>query len=99
MRHEQRQRLQGAGRATIDHRVCLTYAFLPPSASQFTSVNIVIKDSQLGLNGVAVHIFPAVKVNWTASKDVFAFSAPLNLMLHPNATYYFQPATSLSVSG
>ena len=75
------------------------YAFLPPSSSQFTSINIVIKDSQLGLNGAAFHIFPAVKVNATASNDVFAFSAPLKLMLHPNATFYFQPATSVSVSG
>ena len=75
------------------------YVFLPPSASQFTSVNIVIKDPQLGLNGAAFHIFPAIKVNTTASNDVFAFSAPLKLMLHPNAIYYFQPATSVSVSG
>jgi len=75
------------------------YVFVPPSSSQFTSVNIVIKDAQLGLNGAAFHIFPAVKVNTTATNDVFAFSAPLKIMLHPNATFYFQPATSVSVSG
>jgi len=36
----------------------------------------------LGLNGAGFHVFPAIKVNSTPQEDVFAFSAPLKMMLH-----------------
>ena len=75
------------------------YAFLPVSSSQATSVTMAIADPQLGLNGAGFHVFPAIKVNSTATTDVFAFSVPLKMMLHPNATFYFSPVASVSVSG
>ena len=75
------------------------YAFLPPSSAQATSVTMTVKDPQLGLNGAGFHVFPAIKVNTTPNNDVFAFSVPLKMMLHPNATFYFQPAAGIAVSG
>jgi hypothetical protein len=60
---------------------------------------MVIRDPALGLSGSAFHIFPAVKVNTTIENDVFAFSTPFKMMLHPEATYYFAEVVSLAVSG
>jgi hypothetical protein len=47
---------------------------------------MAVTDPTLGLNGAGFHIFPAVKVNSTPQNDVFAFSAPLKMMLHPGAS-------------
>jgi hypothetical protein len=51
------------------------------------------------LNGNGFHIFPATKVNSTGGTDVFAFSVPLKMMLHPNATFFFSSVAGVSVSG
>ena len=76
------------------------YAFLPPSPSDtMTPVSMAITDPGLGLNGASFHVFPAIKVNTTSLNDVFAFSAPLKMMLHPKATFYFAPAAGIAVSG
>ena len=75
------------------------FVFQPLSPSQMTSVTMAITDPQLGLNGAGFHVFPAIKVNTTSIRDVFAFSAPLKMMLHPGATFYFSPADGISVSG
>ena len=75
------------------------FAFQPLSTSQTISVTMAITDPQLGLNGSGFHVFPAIKVNTTSIRDVFAFSTPLKMMLHPNATFYFSPADGISVSG
>ena len=45
------------------------------------------------------HVFPAIKVNSTPQNDVFAFSAPLKMMLHPGASFYFSRVAGISVSG
>jgi hypothetical protein len=37
--------------------------------------------------------------NTTPNTDMFAFTAPLTMMLHPNATFYFSNAAGISVSG
>jgi hypothetical protein len=97
-RYEQRERMQSARRPAIDHRIRLRIrvpAVRPPRPPRCPTV----KDPQLGLNGVGFHVFPAIKVNTTPSNDVFAFSVPLKMMLHPNATFYFQPAAGIAVSG
>jgi len=75
------------------------FAFQPLSSNQMTSVTMAITDPQLGLNGAGFHVFPAIKVNTTSIRDVFAFSSPLKMMLHPGATFYFSPADGISVSG
>jgi hypothetical protein len=38
-------------------------------------------------------------VNSTPQNDVFAFSAPLKMMLHPGASFYFFSVAGLAVSG
>jgi hypothetical protein len=75
------------------------YVFLPPSAKTTISVSMVIKDAQLGLNGNSFHTFVATKTNSTGITDVFVFSTPLKMMLHPQATFYFSSATAVAVSG
>ena len=86
-----------AGRRLIIEHVS-GFVFAPVSSSQTTVVTMAITDQGLGLNGAGFHVFPATKVNTTFATDVFAFSMPLKMMLHPNATFYFN-ATSISVSG
>ena len=75
------------------------YIFLPPSAALNTAVTMAVTDPALGLNGSGFHVFPAIKVNTTPQNDVFAFSAPLKMMLHPEASFYFSDVAGLSVSG
>ncbi|MGB6660394.1 MAG: hypothetical protein WBE14_19860 [Xanthobacteraceae bacterium] len=60
---------------------------------------MAVTDPALGLNGAGFHIFPAIKVNSTPQEDVFAFSAPLKMMLHPGASFYFSSVAAVSVSG
>ena len=60
---------------------------------------MAVTDPALGLNGAEFHIFPAVRVNSTPQNDVFAFSAPLKMMLHPGASFYFSSVAGLAVSG
>jgi hypothetical protein len=75
------------------------YAFLPASAKTTTAVSMVIKDAQLGLNGYSFHTFVATKTNATTITDVFVFSTPLKMMLHPQATFYFSTVVAVAVSG
>ena len=75
------------------------YAFLSPSAKTTISVSMVIKDAQLGLNGNSFHTFVATKTNATGITDVFVFSTPLKMMLHPQATFWFSGVVSVAVSG
>ena len=75
------------------------YVFAPASSRAETSVTMAVTDPALGLNGAGFHVFPAIKVNTASTTDVFAFSVPLKMMLHPNATFYFSNVTGLSVSG
>jgi hypothetical protein len=75
------------------------YVFAPASARGETSVTMAVTDPALGLNGAGFHVFPAIKVNTAGTTDVFAFSVPLKMMLHPNATFYFANVAGLSVSG
>jgi hypothetical protein len=75
------------------------YIFQPPSSALNSATTMAITDPALGLNGAGFHIFPAIKVNSTPQEDVFAFSAPLKMMLHPGASFYFSPVTAVSVSG
>lgn len=87
-----------AGRRLIIEYVS-GFVFAPPSSSQTTSVTMAITDPGLGLNGAGFHVFPATKVNTTPNTDVFAFTAPLKMMLHPNATFWFSNVAGISVSG
>jgi hypothetical protein len=84
-------------------RLIITYVsgfvFEPLSSKQNTIVAMAITDQQLGLNGGSFHNFPAIKVNTASNTDVFAFSVPLNMMLHPKATFYFSSVAGISVSG
>jgi hypothetical protein len=57
---------------------------------------MAVTDPALGLNGAGFHIFPAVRVNSTPQNDV---SAPLKMMLHPGASFYFSSVAGLAVSG
>jgi hypothetical protein len=75
------------------------YIFQPPSSALNSSTSMAVTDPALGLNGNSFHTFPAIKVNTTPQNDVFAFSAPLKMMLHPGATFYFAPVTAIAVSG
>ena len=75
------------------------FVFAPVSSKQTTSVTMPVTDQGLGLNGAGFHVFPATKVNTTPNTDVFAFTAPLKMMLHPNATFYFSNVAGISVSG
>ncbi len=75
------------------------FVFAPVSSNQTTSVTMAVTDQGLGLNGAGFHVFPATKVNTTSTTDVFAFSMPLKMMLHPNATFYFSNVAGISVSG
>jgi hypothetical protein len=75
------------------------FIFRPPSAALNYVTTMAVTDPRLGLNGAGFHVFPAVKVNTTPQEDVFAFSAPLKMMLHPEASFYFSEAAGLSVSG
>jgi hypothetical protein len=77
----------------------LGFIFAPPSSSQTKSVTMAVTDPGLGLNGAGFHVFPATKINTTPTTDVFAFSAPLKMMLHPNASYFFAGVAGISVSG
>jgi hypothetical protein len=75
------------------------FIFAPASSAGTSSVTMAITDPALGLNGAGFHIFPATKVNTAGTTDVFAFSAPVKMMLHPNATFYFSNVAGISVSG
>ena len=75
------------------------YIFQPPSSALNSGTTMAVTDPALGLNGAGFHIIPAIKVNSTPQEDVFAFSAPLKMMLHPGASFYFSPVTAVSVSG
>ena len=75
------------------------YIFQPPSSALNSATTMAVTDPALGLNGAGSHIFPAIKVNSTPQEDVFAFSAPLKMMLHPGASFYFSSVAAVSVSG
>ena len=75
------------------------YIFRPPSSALNWSTTMAVTDPALGLNGNGFHIFPAIKVNTTPQNDVFNFSAPLKMMLHPGASFYFSDVAGLAVSG
>jgi hypothetical protein len=75
------------------------FMFAAPSSSQTMSVTMAVTDQGLGLNGAGFHVFPATKVNTTSTTDVFAFSFPMKMMLHPNATFFFSGVAGISVSG
>ena len=75
------------------------FIFRPPSSALNSETTMAVTDPALGLNGAGFHIFPAIKVNSTPQEDVFAFSAPLKMMLHPRASFYFSEVAGLSVSG
>jgi hypothetical protein len=75
------------------------YVFLPTSTNTTVGVSIVITDPALGLNGAAFHTFVATQTNTSGGTDVFSFSTPFRMMLHPGATFYFSPADSVAVSG
>jgi hypothetical protein len=75
------------------------YIFQPPSSALNSETTMAVTDPALGLNGAGFHIFPAIKVNSTPQNDVFAFSAPLKMMLHPGASFYFSRVAGISVSG
>ena len=75
------------------------YIFRPPSSALNSETTMAVTDPALGLNGAGFHIFPAIKVNSTPQEDVFAFSAPLKMMLHPGASFYFSSVAGVSVSG
>jgi hypothetical protein len=75
------------------------FIFRPPSSALNSETTMAVTDPALGLNGAGFHIFPAIKVNSTPQEDVFAFSAPLKMMLHPGASFYFSSVAGVSVSG
>ena len=75
------------------------YIFRPPSSFLNYVTTMAVTDPALGLNGAGFRVFPAIKVNSTPQEDVFAFSAPLKMMLHPRASFYFSEVAGLSVSG
>jgi hypothetical protein len=73
------------------------YIFRPPSSALNYVTTMAVTDPALGLDGSGFHVFPAIKVNSTSLEDVFAFSAPLKMMLHPGAS--FSDVAGISVSG
>jgi hypothetical protein len=75
------------------------FIFQPPSSALNAVTTMAVTDPGLGLNGAGFHTFPAIKVNTTPQNDVFAFSAPLKMMLHPGASFYFSSVAGLAVSG
>jgi hypothetical protein len=75
------------------------FIFQPLSSALNSSTTMAVTDPALGLDGDGFHIFPAIKVNTTSQRDVFAFSAPLKMILHPGASFYFSPVDGVSVSG
>ena len=75
------------------------YIFEPVSPKQTSVVSMVVTYPGLGLNGAGVHTFSAIKINTSGPTDVFAFSTPMKVMLHPNATLYFANAAGVAVSG
>lgn len=75
------------------------YVFLPSSTDTTVGVSIVVTDAGLGLAGAAFHIFVATKTNTSGGTDVFSFSTPFRMMLHPGATFHFSPADGVAVSG
>jgi hypothetical protein len=75
------------------------FIFRPPSSALNYVTTMAVTDPALGLNGAGFHVFAAIKVNSTPQEDVFAFSAPLKMMLHPRASFYFSDVAGLSVSG
>lgn len=75
------------------------YAFQALSPQTTIAVSMVVTSAPLGLNGNSFHTFVAQKTNTTIQQDVFAFSAPLRMMLPPQASFYFAPIAGLGVSG
>ena len=75
------------------------YIFLPTSTDTTVAASLVITDPQLGLNDAAFHTFVATKTATSGGTDVFSFSTPFRMMLHPGATFHFSPADSVAVSG
>ena len=75
------------------------YIFEPVSPKQTSVVSMVVTDPGLGLNGNSFHTFSAIKVNTSGPTDVFAFSTPMKMMLHPNASFYFANVAGVAVSG
>lgn len=63
------------------------FTFAPVSSNQITSVTMAVTDQGLGLNGAGFHVFRATKVNITSTTDVFAFSVPMKMMLHPKPLF------------
>ena len=94
-----------ANQATVPqgHRLIIEYVsgyiFQSPSSALNSVSTMAVTDPALGLNGAGFHVFPAIKVNSTPQEDVFAFSAPLKMMLHPGASFYFSSVAGVSVSG
>jgi len=41
----------------------------------------------------------ATKTSTSDGTDVFSFSTPFRMMLHPKATFYFSPSDNVAVSG
>jgi hypothetical protein len=69
------------------------------SGSTTMAISLVVTDTALGLNGGAFHTFVATKTNTSGGTDVFSFSTPFKMMLHPGATFYFSPTDADAVSG
>jgi hypothetical protein len=75
------------------------YAFVPASTNTTIAVSLVVTDPGLGLNDGAFHTFVATKTSTSGGTDVFSFSTPFKMMLHPGATFYFSPSANVAVSG
>jgi hypothetical protein len=75
------------------------FVFEPVSPKLNTVVSMVVNDPGLGLHGNSFHTFSAIKVNTSGPTDVFAFATPMKVMLHPNATFFFESAAAVAVSG
>lgn len=87
-------------RLIIDHVSGYSFQDVDPTKTTL-AVSIVVTDAALGLNGGAFHTFVATKTSAAVNNltDVFSFSTPFKMMLHPGATFYFSPADNVAVSG
>src|SRR5215510_10639218 len=99
LRHEHRQSVQSPRWPATDHRVRVWLYFRAGIAKPDEERDDGVHRSMPRFERGWVSCFPATKINTAGTTDVFAFSAPLKMMLHPNASYFFSGVAGISISG
>jgi hypothetical protein len=72
-----------------------------PQDIKIADINNMSESPHAGAITAALYLqeFVEPEISWGPTTNVFAFSVPLKMMLHPNATYVFSGGGTILVSG